>query len=109
MNQGLVDDNLVEMDRIGAGAFFWALPSKGLCNRQSEIKTLETQTEEAKATIEEMKLKIKEEGEKRSDPEDERQEKLDRIEKLKVEISMANLKLGEIARTDPKKVEALKD
>lgn len=29
VNQSLVDDNLVETDRIGAGAFFWALPSKG--------------------------------------------------------------------------------
>ncbi len=29
VNQSLVDDNLVETDKIGAGAFFWALPSKG--------------------------------------------------------------------------------
>lgn len=29
VNQSLVDDNLVESDKIGIGAFFWALPSKG--------------------------------------------------------------------------------
>ena len=29
VNQSLVDDNLVETDKIGIGAFFWALPSKG--------------------------------------------------------------------------------
>lgn len=29
VNQSLIDDNLVETDKIGAGAFFWALPSKG--------------------------------------------------------------------------------
>jgi hypothetical protein len=29
VNQSLVDDNLVETDKIGSGAFFWALPSKG--------------------------------------------------------------------------------
>ena len=29
VNQSLVDDNLVQFDRIGAGAFFWALPSQG--------------------------------------------------------------------------------
>ena len=29
VNQSLVDDNLVESDKIGIGSFFWALPSKG--------------------------------------------------------------------------------
>jgi len=33
VNQSLVDDNLVEFDKIGAGAFFWALPSKGFSQR----------------------------------------------------------------------------
>lgn len=29
VNQSLIDDNLVETDKIGIGAFFWAFPSKG--------------------------------------------------------------------------------
>ena len=29
VNQSLIDDNLVETDRIGIGSFFWALPSRG--------------------------------------------------------------------------------
>ena len=29
VNQSLWDDNLVETDKIGAGSFFWSLPSKG--------------------------------------------------------------------------------
>ena len=29
VNQSLIDDNLVETDKIGIGSFFWALPSKG--------------------------------------------------------------------------------
>ena len=29
VNQSLVDDNLVQFDKIGSGAFFWALPSEG--------------------------------------------------------------------------------
>ena len=28
VNQSLVDDNLVETDKIGSGAFFWSLPSQ---------------------------------------------------------------------------------
>ena len=33
VNQSLVDDNLVQFDKIGAGAFFWALPSEGYQSR----------------------------------------------------------------------------
>ena len=29
VNQSLIDDNLVEQDKIGIGSFFWALPSMG--------------------------------------------------------------------------------
>jgi len=29
VNAALMADNLVETDKIGIGAFFWALPSKG--------------------------------------------------------------------------------
>ena len=29
VNQSLIDDNLVETDKIGIGTFFWAFPSKG--------------------------------------------------------------------------------
>lgn len=44
VNQSLVDDNLVETDKIGAGAFFWALPSKGLQQRKNLITNIETHT-----------------------------------------------------------------
>lgn len=37
VNQSLVDDNLVQFDKIGAGAFFWSLPSMGYQNRQNLI------------------------------------------------------------------------
>lgn len=48
VNQSLVDDNLVEFDRIGAGAFFWALPSKGFSQRQNLINNLSIHIEEVK-------------------------------------------------------------
>jgi hypothetical protein len=44
----LVDDNLVETDKIGAGAFFWALPSKGFQSRQNLIDNVMKHTEEIK-------------------------------------------------------------
>ena len=33
VNQSLVDDNLVETDKIGIGCFFWAFPSMGFQSR----------------------------------------------------------------------------
>ena len=38
VNQSLVDDNLVQFDKIGAGAFFWSLPSMAYQNRQNLIQ-----------------------------------------------------------------------
>ena len=38
INQSLVDDYLVETDKLGCGAFFWALPSKGVSQRQNLIE-----------------------------------------------------------------------
>ena len=32
--QSLVDDNLVETDKIGTSVYFWAFPSKALTQRQ---------------------------------------------------------------------------
>ena len=41
VNQSLVDDNLVQFDRIGAGAFFWAFPSEGYQKRVNLIKNID--------------------------------------------------------------------
>eukprot|EP00474_Spongospora_subterranea_P000444 CRZ00902.1 hypothetical protein [Spongospora subterranea] len=38
--QSLVDDGLVDSDKIGAGNFFWALPSKALSLKQNKIQSL---------------------------------------------------------------------
>mmetsp|Transcript_6903 Transcript_6903/g.6057 ORF Transcript_6903/g.6057 Transcript_6903/m.6057 type:complete len:84 (+) Transcript_6903:52-303(+) len=33
VNKSLADDNLIETDKIGAGCFFWSLPSKGFSTK----------------------------------------------------------------------------
>ncbi|OMJ94580.1 hypothetical protein SteCoe_2227 [Stentor coeruleus] len=50
--QSLLDDNMVEQDKIGAGNFMWALPSKG---RQIRMKKLD----ELKNSIQEIKTQKK--------------------------------------------------
>ena len=67
VNQSLVDDNLVESDKIGIGSFFWGLPSKGFQSRQNLIDNLDKSIAATKLKKEEVAEKIKIEKAKRSE------------------------------------------
>ncbi|XP_053559727.1 meiotic nuclear division protein 1 homolog [Bombina bombina] len=45
--QSLVDDAMVDTDRIGTSNYFWAFPSKALHARKRKLETLESQFTEA--------------------------------------------------------------
>lgn len=79
VNQSLVDDNLVETERIGAGAFFWAFPSKGLTTRSNLIQGLDSGNEKLKLQIEEVKAKIQAEKAKRESEDGKREENLKKL------------------------------
>ncbi|NXS53230.1 MND1 protein, partial [Brachypteracias leptosomus] len=51
--QSLVDDGMVDTDRIGTSNYFWAFPSKALHTRKRKLEDLESQTERA-ALVEEL-------------------------------------------------------
>jgi len=57
--QGLVDDSLVETDKIGAGNFFWALPSSAGQARRTKINALKRKVDEARRDLEEAKTRKK--------------------------------------------------
>lgn len=40
VNQSLVDDGLVDMDKIGPSNFFWSFPSKAVVDRQNLVDSL---------------------------------------------------------------------
>ncbi|XP_066506178.1 meiotic nuclear division protein 1 homolog [Hoplias malabaricus] len=44
--QSLVDDNLVDSERVGTSNYFWAFPSKALHARKRKLQELEKQLEE---------------------------------------------------------------
>lgn len=46
--QSLVDDNLVDSDRIGTSNYFWAFPSKAINNNTKRQKELEGKLEEVR-------------------------------------------------------------
>ncbi|XP_056418532.1 meiotic nuclear division protein 1 homolog isoform X3 [Hyla sarda] len=45
--QSLVDDGMVDSERIGTSNYFWAFPSKALHARKRKLETLESQLSEA--------------------------------------------------------------
>ncbi|XP_055061441.1 meiotic nuclear division protein 1 homolog [Misgurnus anguillicaudatus] len=46
--QSLVDDNLVDTERVGTSNYYWAFPSKALHARKRKLEELEKQCEEGK-------------------------------------------------------------
>lgn len=41
VNQSLVDDGLVDIDKIGSSNFFWSFPSKVVVTRQNLVNSLQ--------------------------------------------------------------------
>ncbi|XP_072526700.1 meiotic nuclear division protein 1 homolog isoform X2 [Salminus brasiliensis] len=46
--QSLVDDNMVDSERVGTSNYYWAFPSKALHARKRRLEDLEKQNEEGK-------------------------------------------------------------
>ncbi|CAK6972370.1 meiotic nuclear division protein 1 homolog [Scomber scombrus] len=46
--QSLVDDNMVDCERVGTSNYYWAFPSKALHARKSKLEDLQKQSSEAK-------------------------------------------------------------
>jgi hypothetical protein len=67
--QTLVDDGLVETDKIGAGNFFWALPSKAGNSRRSQLSKLQTDLQLKTVAISELEKRKRESESLRGDSE----------------------------------------
>eukprot|EP01138_Halocafeteria_seosinensis_P010500 gb/GECG01010720.1/.p1 GENE.gb/GECG01010720.1/~~gb/GECG01010720.1/.p1 ORF type:complete len:206 (+),score=48.34 gb/GECG01010720.1/:1-618(+) len=70
--QSLVDDNMVELEKIGTQNIFWSFPSKTYRQLQTRAEGMKTQLEEDRKAIEQLKKQVeeqrvgKEESEERS-------------------------------------------
>ena len=93
VNQSLVDDNLVETDRIGIGCFWWALPSKGFQVRKNLIEDYDKKLETCKTEIEETTTKIKTETEKRDSMDGKRDEMIAELAEMQKKRDELNTKL----------------
>ncbi|XP_076337784.1 meiotic nuclear division protein 1 homolog isoform X1 [Tachypleus tridentatus] len=51
VTQSLVDDGLIDTDKIGTSVYFWAFPSKAVNNRKRKLEDLKKQIDEAKKKL----------------------------------------------------------
>ena len=82
--QSLIDDNLVETDKIGAGNFLWALPSKGQQIRVNKLDQLKSGVMECKTQKKSLTQYIQNQLQDKPDSSE-------RLEKLQILKSAENL------------------
>ncbi|CAK4071144.1 unnamed protein product [Aphanomyces euteiches] len=108
VNQALVDDNLVDTDKIGSGNYFWSFPSKVAQQRKRKLDDLETKRGELKQKIVSVVQAVETQQSLRTESSD-RVEKLNRLAQLKNQVEEMRAKLHVLSENDPdvmKKLEA---
>ncbi|KAI0743616.1 meiotic nuclear division protein 1 [Daedaleopsis nitida] len=102
--QSLVDDGLVQMDKIGSSNFFWSFPSQRGAMMQNRLKTVQDQRASLQSQIDE--LRAARESERAARPEsDNRTRALEELAGLKKEYAQLETELAAYGACDPVKLE----
>lgn len=104
----LVNDNLVETDKIGSSSFYWALPSKIYQVKKNLLDKNKEQIENLKLENENLKQKIKEAKTVRKAT-DERSRKLEELDELTKNKSELEKKLNQYKKNDPERFKILQN
>lgn len=81
--QSLIDDNLVETDKIGVGNYFWSLPSKGRQIRMNKLEDIKAKIMEYKTQKKALSQNIKNQLADKPDT----SERLEKLQELKNSIA----------------------
>lgn len=106
--QSLVDDNLVDTDKIGTSVYFWSFPSKATQNRKRSIADVEEKTEEARKRIKKAQDDVVKEKDGREETE-ERQTALAELNDLKSKKSALESEIQKYKNNDPEVLDKMKD
>ncbi|KAG6973830.1 hypothetical protein JG687_00000678 [Phytophthora cactorum] len=106
VNQALVDDALVDCDKIGSGNYFWSFPSKLSQSRKRKLSELEQRRQTVQEKLAKVKQKVEEQTSLRSES-DERVQKLRRLEEQKAKVKELRTKVQHLAENDPAILEEL--
>ncbi|KFM62734.1 Meiotic nuclear division protein 1-like protein, partial [Stegodyphus mimosarum] len=90
--QSLVDDGLVDSEKIGTSVYFWAFPSKAYNNRKRRIDELQNQVDEARKKLKKLDKQVAESQCGREDSEERTKvlkdlaESTELVKRLKIQI-----------------------
>ncbi|XP_034044940.1 meiotic nuclear division protein 1 homolog isoform X2 [Thalassophryne amazonica] len=105
--QSLVDDNMVDCERVGTSNYYWAFPSKALHARSHKLEELEKQISEAKQRKVTLQKAVDKAKIGRQDT-DERSSLLKELQALREEKTQLVAELEKYRECDPEVVEEMK-
>ncbi|XP_061769308.1 meiotic nuclear division protein 1 homolog isoform X2 [Nerophis ophidion] len=105
--QSLVDDNMVDCERVGTSNYFWAFPSKALHARELRLEELQKQVSEAQERKSSLQNAVGKAKEGREDT-TERSALLKELQALKDEQIQLHTELDKYKECDPEVVEQMK-
>lgn len=101
VNNSLVDDGLVDKEKIGGSNFFWSFPGKKDRTLQLEHEKIIGEIEMAKTTIAEAEAKLADAKRGREDEGGDRAKKLARLGELRKEKASMESELESLKENDP--------
>ncbi|VDO32568.1 unnamed protein product [Haemonchus placei] len=107
VTQSLVDDGLVECEKIGTFVCYWAFPSKALQSRKRKLKDLEESVRDLEAKIKDGTAQLKEQRKGKEDSK-ERTQLLELHAKLLEEENELSGRLAQYAEYDPEVIAQVK-
>ncbi|KAL5523845.1 hypothetical protein ACEPAG_8018 [Sanghuangporus baumii] len=103
--QGLVDDGLVQADKIGSSNFFWSFPSQRGAIVNNRLSAAKEARANLQVQLQELQENIEKEKTLRPDN-DERASTLEELESTKVQLTELEKELAQYGSCDPAKIEA---
>ncbi|XP_029288737.1 meiotic nuclear division protein 1 homolog [Cottoperca gobio] len=105
--QSLVDDNMVDCERVGTSNYYWAFPSKALHARKHKLEELQNQISEAKQRKVSVQKAIEKAKVGRHDTK-ERSSLLTELQALREERTQLQAELEKYRECDPEVVEEMR-
>uniref|UniRef100_UPI0037E9AAE6 meiotic nuclear division protein 1 homolog isoform X1 n=1 Tax=Semicossyphus pulcher TaxID=241346 RepID=UPI0037E9AAE6 len=105
--QSLVDDNMVDCERVGTSNYYWAFPSKALHARKHKLEELQKQDSEAKQRKVSLQKAVEKAKVGREDTK-ERGSLLKELKALREEKTQLQAEVEKYRECDPEVVEEMK-
>ncbi|CAN9510564.1 unnamed protein product [Ophioblennius macclurei] len=105
--QSLVDDNMVDCERVGTSNYYWAFPSKALHARKHKLEELQKQASDAKQRKETLHKAVNKAKVGREDTK-ERSSLLKELEALRAERTQLTDELEKYRECDPEVIQEMR-